>query len=622
MKNITKKIASINEFNKSILSALPFGISITDEGGKIIYFNDFFSDRKKCLDCPLKKPAEIGQTAVTETLNCFDGRSYEITRTGMLLQNKKVYLEIFIDISKRKHSEEILRASEEKFSAERTRTEDELQRSETKFRTIFQNSPVGIARFDSQGVITDCNDSYIHIIGSPKEKNVGFNLLKDTKNKQYKEAVEKALNGNVGYFEGAYTAVTSNKKLVLKVEFGPIILSGGAIDGGIQIVEDITEHEATKQKLKAHTNKLERLANDLRKFELAVESASDAIVIVNPDGKIVYANRTAGAMTGRNQKEMIGKGISIWGRLVDNKDYTTTIPFEKAWKTIKETKEYYAGELININKNGTAFITELHLAPVFDKEKNIIYFVATARDITKLKEVDRAKTEFVSLASHQLRTPLAGISLASELLMRHASSHTEKQRNEYLEEIFNSTKKMSALINDLLNVSRIEMGTFNIKSEELDIAKATNTILDNLKSQFNEKKLSIGCDFEDNLPIIYFDKNAFNLIIDNLLTNAIRYTPEKGNISVNIKYKKKTIIIEVSDTGCGIPPDESDKIFSKQFRATNAKDVAPEGEGLGLYIVKLVADKLGVKVSFKNNSDGSGTTFYVSIPAKIQVSNL
>lgn len=591
-------IDDLSEFNKSILSAIPFGISIVDEDGKVLFFNDFFANRKKCLNCPLKKRVGIGETVITQSLNCFDGKSYEITRTGMLFKNKKAYLEIFVDITGRR------------------RTEDELQRSETKFRTIFQNSPVGIARFDSHGVITDCNESYSGIIGSPKERSVGFNLLTDTKNKKYRDAVKKALNGKIGYFEGPYVAVTSNKKLVLKVEFGPIILTSGAIDGGIQIVEDITEREATKQKLKMHTDKVEHLADDLRKFELAVENASDAIVITNPDGKIVYANKIAAHMTGYKQDQMVGRGISIWGRLVENSDHINTIPFGKAWKKIIETSGYYAGELINKNKNGETFITELHLAPVYNKEKRVIFFVATARDITKIKEVDRAKTEFVSLASHQLRTPLAGISLASELLLRYAGDRIDKQQREYLSEIFNSTKKMSTLISDLLNVSRIEMGTFNIFKEDLDPTTSIETILKHLKSQFEEKNLLVERNLDFKSPTISFDQNAFNLIIDNLLTNAIRYTPSNGKIKISVKSEKNAIIIKISDTGYGIPPEESDKIFSKQFRATNAREIAPEGEGLGLYIVKLVADKLGVKVWFKSNKNGPGTTFYVSIPIK------
>ena len=616
MKIVSKQDAYVNEFSRSILSAVPFGISVVDEQGNMLFFNEYFAERKEYLISLNKKLVDVGETITTEMVNTVDDQNYKITRTGMLFNEKKVYLEIFKNITERKQAEKKLQASEEKFAADRKRIADELQRSETKFRAIFQYSPAGIARFDSQGVVTDCNESYTRIIGASREKNIGFHLLSSTKNKLFQEAVRQALSGHIGIFEGPYITTFGHKKLVLRVECGPIIHSSGVVDGGIQIVEDNTEREATKQKMKKYTNKLEDLTVELKKFELALESAFDAIAITNKSGSIVYANKVAAEMAGCSQHDMIGQGLSVWGQLVDKIDYTLNIPFKKVWESIKKTRRNFSGELMHQDNKGSVFITELHVTPVCNKEKKIVFFVATARDITKIKEVDRAKTEFVSLASHQLRTPLAGISLASELLLRHAAQQTGKQRKEYLEEIFSSTKKMSTLINDLLNVSRIEMGTFNISPEACDIVQSTETILDNLKSQFNEKKQLVTRTFAHNVPIVYFDKNAFNLIVDNLLTNAIRYTPKHGRIHVSIYSKKKVIIIEVSDTGYGIPAEESDKIFFKEFRAANARAAVPEGDGLGLYIVKLVADKVGVKVWFTANHNAPGTTFFVSIPIK------
>ncbi|MCX6779642.1 MAG: PAS domain-containing sensor histidine kinase, partial [Candidatus Magasanikbacteria bacterium] len=332
--------------------------------------------------------------------------------------------------------------------------------------------------------------------------------------------------------------------------------------------------------------------------------------------KIVYANKMACIMAGCSPDEMIGQEMSVWGRLVEKKDYSASIPFEKAWKKIKKIKGYYEGELINQNKNGVTFITELHLSQVLNKKNKITFFVATARDVTKLREVDRAKTEFVSLASHELRTPLATISLAAELLLRYPNDRMDDQQRECLLEIFNSTKKMSTLITDLLNVSRIEMGTFNIIKEEIDLKKYLDTVLDNLKSQFIRKNLSVKRQFDHNLPTIYFDKNALNLIIDNLLSNAIQYTPVNGFVTVHAHYRKSHIVIEVSDTGFSVPLEEVDKLFFKHFRSKDAREITPEGEGLGLYIVKLAANRTGVKVWFEPNNKIQGATFYISIPAK------
>lgn len=380
--------------------------------------------------------------------------------------------------------------------------------------------------------------------------------------------------------------------------------------------------KSKKQSLKAHAKRAQRLSNNHQALALALENTFDGIIIASPEGKIVYANKTAAVMAGRSAESMIGEQISVWGRLAENKNYFDTIPFAEAWEKIKRTNGYYDGELINQNEKGETFVTELHLAQVLNKKKQIIFFVATARDITKIKEVDRAKTEFVSLASHQLRTPLATISLASELLLRYAGDKLDEQNKKNVQEIFNATKKMSALITDLLNISRIEMGTFNIAKEEIDLKKSIEMTLDNLQWQIKEKKISLKRQFDHNLPKIFFDKNALNLIADNLLTNAIRYTPTNGRVAVSLRHRKDHIIFAVSDTGPGIPKEEGSKIFTKNFRSKIARKIAPEGEGLGLYIVQLTANKMGVKVWFENNKKSSGTTFYVSIPTKPYTSSL
>ncbi len=190
--DILQHIGNLSEFNKAILSSIPFGISLVDENGKNIFFNKFFTDRKYCLNYISKKPAKTKKPSRTEILNCADGQSYEITRSKIMFQNKKAWLQTFVDITERK------------------RMEDELNRSETKSHLIFQNSPAGIARFDNQGILTDCNKNYLQIMGVTKQKIIGFNLLSDTTNKDYKKSVEQSLNGRASLFEGPYINTVSN----------------------------------------------------------------------------------------------------------------------------------------------------------------------------------------------------------------------------------------------------------------------------------------------------------------------------------------------------------------------------------------------------------------------------
>ncbi|OGI34569.1 MAG: hypothetical protein A2407_02640 [Candidatus Moranbacteria bacterium RIFOXYC1_FULL_44_8] len=235
------------------------------------------------------------------------------------------------------------------------------------------------------------------------------------------------------------------------------------------------------------------------------------------------------------------------------------------------------------------------------------------RDITERKMLEKNKDDFISLASHQLRTPLSSISLSSELLLRGTSGDIQSDQREYLEEIHKATKRMTILVNNLLNVSRIEMGTFSVESEPLDILSSVQAKLKEFEPIILEKKLYFKKNIGENIPPLSFNTNSFEIVFDNLLSNAIRYTPTGGKIALAIENKRDSVFIEISDTGCGIAAGLKDKIFEKTYRAENAREMSSEGAGLGLYMVKSIADLTGSKVWFDSNEMG-GTTFYFSIP--------
>lgn len=236
-------------------------------------------------------------------------------------------------------------------------------------------------------------------------------------------------------------------------------------------------------------------------------------------------------------------------------------------------------------------------------------------DISERKEIEKAKDEFLSLASHQLRTPLASISLSSELLLRGVSGQVQPEQKEYLQEIYNSTKKMAALVNNLLNVSRIQMNTFEINYEPIDINGQIMMMVNEIMPQIREKQITLNTLLDNNIPAIQSDSNAFHIVIDNLLSNALRYTNTQGKITIFTKKINNYAVVKIQDTGCGIPADQQDKVFSKSFRATNAIKACADGTGLGLYMVKVILDKLGYFIKF-SSTENKGTTFTLEIPIK------
>jgi PAS domain S-box-containing protein len=373
----------------------------------------------------------------------------------------------------------------------------------------------------------------------------------------------------------------------------------------LNILEDIEE-----EKLIAEQN-----ASDLRKFQLAVSEASDHIVITDSDGVIIYANKAVERITGYSPKEATGKKAGskeLWGGLMDISTY------QKLWKTIKEDKETFIGVFSNRRKNGEIYEAEAHVAPILDDKKNVKYFVGIERDITKEREIDKAKTELVSLASHQLRTPLSAVSWYAEMLLSGDAGPLTIDQTTYLKEIYTGNKRMIELVNTLLNVSRIELGTFSIVPVPTDLVKVYEDVEAEMVAAFGRKKLKIKLTKEAKIPSILADPKLVRIILQNYISNAIKYSPAGKEITCDLSLveinKAKYIQFKVCDKGFGIPKNQAEKIFSKLFRADNVRAMDTEGTGLGLYIVKSIMDASGGLVWFESKGLNKGSCFYAAIP--------
>ncbi len=353
-----------------------------------------------------------------------------------------------------------------------------------------------------------------------------------------------------------------------------------------------------------------RLASDLEKFKLAVENASDHIVITDADGLILYANRAVAKITGFALEDILGKkagNIDLWGGQMDAAFY------KKMWEVIKVKKQVFSGEINNRRRNGEKYIAAVSVSPVLNNQGEVIFFVGIERDITKEKEVDKAKTEFVSLASHQLRTPLSAINWYVEMLLAGDAGKINDEQKQYLEEVYRGNQRMVDLINALLNVSRIDLGTFAIDPELIDVSSLAKSVVKDLTPKIKAKKQKIVENYDSQVPLIKLDPKLIRIVFDNLLSNAVKYSPEKAKIEVSISKDSKNLLIKVQDNGYGIPLADQPKIFEKLFRADNIKDKETDGTGLGLYIVKAIVLAGGGQVSFES-VENKGTTFNIKLP--------
>ncbi|MCL5774654.1 MAG: HAMP domain-containing histidine kinase [Patescibacteria group bacterium] len=234
-------------------------------------------------------------------------------------------------------------------------------------------------------------------------------------------------------------------------------------------------------------------------------------------------------------------------------------------------------------------------------------------------QVDRAKSEFVSIASHQLRSPLTAVKWqASRFLEEMEKKNPAADMaaiKKYGESIYLNNQRMIDLVNNILNVSNIDLGTLSIQPQPTSFTEVVDKILRELGPEANLKNLKVTKAYPPQLPQINIDPGLVRIVVQNLLMNAIKYTPQNGNISVKVETTPSDLIFSVKDDGCGIPEQDQGKIFDKFFRTDLARKIDPNGNGLGMYIVKAVIQETGGKIWF-NSTVNKGSTFYIQLPLK------
>ncbi|MFZ6035666.1 MAG: sensor histidine kinase [Patescibacteria group bacterium] len=232
----------------------------------------------------------------------------------------------------------------------------------------------------------------------------------------------------------------------------------------------------------------------------------------------------------------------------------------------------------------------------------------------RLKEIDQMKTEFISVASHQMRTPLSGVKWVLRMILDGDLGELNQQQHEMLLKGYETNERMILLINDLLNVSRIEEGRFQYRFVHASLEEVVLRIRADLEPVIQKRGVKMKYDRpEPPLPKVNIDPDKIRLAVQNLTDNAIKYTPPGGTVTLRTYEEHGQLIFSVQDTGVGIPVDQQGRIFSKFFRADNVIRMQTDGSGLGLFIAKNIVENHRGTIWFESN-EGKGTTFYFSLP--------
>jgi PAS domain S-box-containing protein len=336
-----------------------------------------------------------------------------------------------------------------------------------------------------------------------------------------------------------------------------------------------------------------------------IQNFADGVLVFDHEGKVSLVNPQAENFLKVKKEEIIGKSFLELAQFLN---------FKPIYKALKSELNLVFRKMVDITEN---FVLEVTTIPLVTN-KETIGTLMVLHDITREKEIERMKTEFVSIAAHQLRTPLSAIKWILKMLLEGDIGELSKEQREFLEKAYNSNERIIGLINDLLNVSRIEEGRYLYRPVLADIVSICQSVIDALKEMIEQKKLKLTFEKEKDLPKVKVDVEKISLAIQNLLENAIKYNKVEGEIKINLKKKNNEIEFSIKDTGIGIPENQKNRLFTKFFRGSNALKTDTEGSGLGLFIVKNVIEAHGGRIWFESE-EGKGTTFYFTLPIVIEV---
>ena len=574
---------------------------------------------------------------------------------GIFNENGELlYIEGFIwDISKRveiennlKEKEAQLKQQNEELHAineELRQTNQQLHKAKTiaeenekKYRLIFDTAPIGLFKYDEKGIILECNDNFVKIVGSSREKLVGLNmtLLPD---KKIVSALNESFSGRIGYYNDIYQSTTAQKVTPVIVQFAPIKDNKNNVVGGVGIVQDITEIKNYEAQLKQQNEQLQAINEELYKIIQLLDEANEKAEQKEQQFRKLFENMQQGFALNKIIVDENNKPIDYEYIMVNDAffEHTGKEKFSITGKTLKELytdvddlcienfgRVAQTGEVLHFEEYSKEFDRYFDVV-AYSPQKG--YFAVIFTDITKNKkyekqllkakaettESEKLKTAFLHNISHEIRTPLNAICGFSEFLKDETL--IPQKRAEFAEIIINSGYQLSSIIDDIVSISSIESGLAKPKYKKFSL----NELLEEIYKIFLPKSQSKGIILKLNKPNlgvneILSDKTKLSQIISNLISNALKFT-EAGSIEIGYSLTENFIEFFVKDTGIGIDKGDYSKIFERFQQANSSISFNYGGTGLGLSIAKAYTELLGGKIWVESQL-GQGSKFYFTIP--------
>lgn len=351
------------------------------------------------------------------------------------------------------------------------------------------------------------------------------------------------------------------------------------------------------------------LERERRRVQAILDAAGEGILFTDTHGVIEYINPAMERLTGYTRSEVLGQTPGLW-----KSSRTPEVVYDQMWQTMGQG-EIWTGELVNLHKDGRLYDCALAIAPLRDADDQIVGYVGIQRDVTHRKELERLKDQFVSNVSHELRTPLANVKLYLGLLER---GRPEKH-DQYLQTLQREAARLEKLIEDLLDISRLDLGATPINPKATDLAAALALFIADRAQLAAQHGLTLSYRPHADLPVVLVDPDLFTQVMSNVLGNAINYTPPGGTVTIitdvvdNTDSPTRWVTVSVQDTGPGIAPADRPHIFERFYRGVAGRRSGAPGTGLGLAICKEIIERMHGRLTVQSEPE-QGAVFTMWLP--------
>ena len=484
--------------------------------------------------------------------------------------------------------------------SERLRMEEALRRQREEQQIILDSVPALVFFKDAENRFIRANRALEDAFGLPKEMIEGkscFDLYsKDVAEQYWRDDKEVISTGipKMGILETMNTPKGPVWFLIDKIPFRD---AQGNIDGVIGFGVDITERKKAEEEL---VKSREQLVADMVKMESMVVSMVEGVIMLDDKGKIILLNPQSRWMLGFGFNEIVDENILF--------DKFKALKIDYAYKECQATHNFVSKEVAN----SQGHFLRCELNPVKNSSLETIGIVVILRDITKEKELDSLKSEFVSTVSHELRTPLSITKEGVSLVLDGIPGKINEKQRKILVTSRDNMDRLARIINSLLDISKIEAGKVELKREPVDIRGLVSKVAVSFEPRVKSKGLTLKLDMPDKPVMVYVDPDKIVQVLTNLIGNACKFTQE-GSIEVSCYDKGDKVECSVSDTGPGLSPDDLSRVFEKFQQFSRAPGAGEKGTGLGLSIAKALVELHKGKVRVESEV-GMGSKFSFILP--------